>query len=161
MVSENVFLLHASLMGVLITFVYDLLRIFRRVIPHSSFFVSLEDLIFWIYCSVKVFLLMYHESDGTLRWFAVLGALGGMFLYKKLLSGLLVKYCSLMLGKLLGIIGKLLGVLMKPLRFLGKKAGAGAGRVTGRVKLLRNRIKRSIKLRLTIFMKVLRINLKT
>ena len=49
MASENEFLLHAFLMGIYITFVYDILRIFRRVIPHKDLMVSLEDLVFWIY----------------------------------------------------------------------------------------------------------------
>ena len=75
-------MLHAFLMGVFITFVYDILRIFRRVIPHAGFFVSLEDIVFWIYCGTEVFLLMYHEGDGSLRWFAIVGALAGMLLYK-------------------------------------------------------------------------------
>lgn len=160
MVSENVFLLHALLMGVFITFVYDLLRIFRRVIPHSLFFVSLEDLAFWIFCSVRVFLLLYYESDGTLRWFAILGALTGMLLYRKLFGALLVKYCSMALKKVLELFGKILKVLTKPLRILGKKAQNRAGKARGRVRLLKNRIKRAIKLRLTFFIKMLRINLK-
>ena len=67
MVDENVFLLHSLLMGIFITFVYDLLRIFRRVAPHGQFLVSLEDLAFWVYCGGEVFLLMYRESNGTLR----------------------------------------------------------------------------------------------
>ena len=37
MASEKEFLLHALLMGIFITFVYDLLRIFRRVVPHKAF----------------------------------------------------------------------------------------------------------------------------
>ena len=86
MADENQFLLYATLMGVYITFFYDILRIFRRVIPHANFMVSLEDIGFWIYCSIKVFMLMYYESDGTLRWFAVLGALLGMTVYRKLVS---------------------------------------------------------------------------
>lgn len=98
MANENTFLLHALLMGIFITFVYDGLRILRRVIPHNSFFVSLEDLGFWIYCGAEVFLLMYHESNGTLRWFAVMGALAGMLFYKKLISPFFVKYVSLLLG---------------------------------------------------------------
>ena len=82
MAGENEFLLHALLMGIFITFIYDLLRIFRRVIPHNGFFVSMEDLAFWIYCGGEVFLMMYHEGNGSLRWFAVLGALSGMVLQK-------------------------------------------------------------------------------
>lgn len=62
---ENVFLLHSFLLGVGITFLYDILRILRRVFAHSTSMVSLEDLAFWIYCAGKVFLLMFHEVTGT------------------------------------------------------------------------------------------------
>jgi len=160
MVSENEFLLHALFMGAFITFVYDLFRILRRAIPHGLFLISVEDLFFWVYCSVKVFLLLYHEGNGTLRWFAVFGALIGMFLYMKIFSGFLVKYGSLLLGKLLAILGKILGFLLKPIGFLGKKAGSTVGKAGSRMKRIRHRIKRAIKLRLTIFIKMLRINLK-
>ena len=160
MVSENEFLYHALLMGAYITFVYDILRILRRVIPHSALFVSLEDLLFWIYCGAEVFLMMYHESNGTLRWFAVLGAFAGMFLYKKLISGLLVKYTSLVLGKLLGAVGKILGFLLKPLGSLRRKMGRGAGKVRSRVHVLKKRLCRVVNLRLTFVKKMFRINLK-
>ena len=52
MASENEFLLQAFLTGIYITFVYDLLRIFRRVVPQGTFMVSLEDILFWIYCTI-------------------------------------------------------------------------------------------------------------
>ena len=104
MVNENRFLLYALIMGIFITFLYDILRILRRVIPHGSILTALEDIAFWIYCAGEVFLLMYHESDGRLRWFAVLGAMVGMFSYKKLFSGPFVKYVSLLLQKLLMLI---------------------------------------------------------
>ena len=54
MANENIFLFYALIMGIFITFVYDILRIFRRVLPHNSFWVSVEDLCFWIYCSAEV-----------------------------------------------------------------------------------------------------------
>ncbi len=154
-------MLHALLMGIFITFVYDLLRIFRRVIPHAAFFVSLEDIAFWIYCGAEVFLLMYHEGDGSLRWFAVMGAMAGMFLYKKLISELFVKYVSLALGKILEALGKIIKFLCRPFCFVGRKAGKTARRAGGRVHRLLHRIKRAIKKRLTIFLKLLKIGLKT
>lgn len=122
MASENVFLLYALLMGIFITFLYDILRILRRVIPHGDFMVSLEDILFWIYCAARVFLLMYHESDGNLRWFAVLGALAGMSTYRKLVSPFLVKYVSLGLKKVLQVLGKGLAFLLRPVRVLSKRA---------------------------------------
>lgn len=160
MESENIFLLHAFLMGAFITFVYDLLRILRRVIPHAAFFVSLEDISFWIYCGAEVFLLMYHESDGSLRWFAVMGAMAGMFLYKKLISGLFVKYVSLVLNKILEILGKILRFLCRPFGFMGRKAKKTVRRAGGRVHRLMHRIKCAVKNRLTVFLKLLKINLK-
>lgn len=102
--NENVFLLHAVLLGVEITFLYDILRILRRVFVHSGIMVSLEDIAFWIYCAGEVFLLMFRESNGNLRWFAVLGALTGMYLYHRTFSPLLVKYVSGLLNSILSPI---------------------------------------------------------
>ncbi len=138
MTTETGFMLHAFYMGIYITFVYDILRIFRRVIPHKDFMVSLEDMGFWIYCAVEVFLLMYHEGNGTLRWFAICGALGGMFLYLKLISPILVKYASLLLGKILEILLKILAFLLRPV-----------------LKVLRR-----LKKKLTFFRKVLKMDIK-
>lgn len=118
------FLLYALLMGIFITFLYDLLRIFRRVWPHRDFFVSLEDICFWIYCAGEVFLLLHHESNGTLRWFAVLGSMTGMLLYKKLVSPFFVKYVSLWLRIFLGYAGRGLRLLFSPVTWLLKLAGA-------------------------------------
>lgn len=160
MTNENEFLLHALLMGIFITFVYDIIRIFRRVVSHNSFFVSLEDLGFWIYCGGTVFLLMYHESNGELRWFAVMGAVGGMLFYGKLVSPFFVKYVSLILSRLLEIAGKALRWLLRPLGALLRKAGQGAKKAEGgTVRILRS-IGRRIKFRLTYFMKMLKIGLK-
>lgn len=161
MASENILLLHALLLGIFITFVYDLLRIFRRVVPHNGFFVALEDLAFWVYCGAEGYLLMYHESDGNLRWFAVLGAMTGMFLYKKLLSGLLVKYVSLALNKVLGVLGKIAGFLLKPFRLAGRKAGRGVRRTGGKIRRFLHHLKCAIKNRLTNFLKLLKISVRT
>lgn len=153
MTNENAFLLHALLLGIFITFVYDILRIFRRVLPHGDFLVSLEDFFFWIYCGGEVFLLMHRESNGTLRWFAVLGALVGMLLYRQLISPWFVKYVSLAFRKAMGFFGKILGKLFKPAAKACKKAGNG-------VRRLGRRVKRGIKNRLTSFLKMLKITLR-
>lgn len=160
MVSEGVFLLHSLLMGIFITFVYDLLRVFRRVVPHGSFLVSLEDLCFWVYCGTEVFLLMYYESNGTMRWFSVIGAMTGIFLYKKLVSPLFVKYVSLALSKALQALFRVLRWLCGPLRFLGKKAGRAWRRAGGGMRRRTGRLKRAIKNRLTRSVKMFRINMK-
>ena len=163
MVNENEFLLHAFIMGIYITFVYDTFRIFRRVVPHAQIWVSVEDIGFWIYCAAEVFLLMHHESNGTLRWFAVLGALTGILLYKKMLGEHFVKYTSLVIGKILGFIGKAYNIVTKPFRTVGSKAAAAAKKAKAGIFYKSRRIVRSLarilKKKLTYFLKVLKMNL--
>ncbi len=153
MANESTFLLHALLTGVLITFIYDGIRIFRRVIPHNSFFVSLEDLGFWIYCGGLVFLLMYHEGNGELRWFAVCGAIAGMLLYRKLFSALFVKYASLVLSFLLGGLGRILKLLLRPFQTAARHAAGSAHRIF-------RRLWKTVKTKLTYLLKTLKMGLK-
>lgn len=160
MVSESEFLLHSLLMGIFITFVYDLLRVFRRVVPHGSFLVSLEDLCFWIYCGAEVFLLMYRESNGSMRWFSVIGAMTGIFLYKKLISPPFVKYVSLALSKALRILFRMLQWLFSPLRFLGRKTGKAWRRAREGTHRRTRKFMRAVKNRLTLSLKMFRINMK-
>ncbi len=141
MAEESQFMLYALLMGAFITFVYDLLRVFRRVISHNGFWVSVEDLAFWGFCAVEVFLLMYHVSNGNLRWFAVLGALVGMVLYSKLIGRFLVKYLSLLLGKIFAVIAKGFQFLFRPVKKTAGFACGLAGKTTNQFfTFLKNRL---------------------
>jgi len=120
MTNENLFLIHSVMMGVYLTFVYDNVRIFRRIVPHNTLFISLEDVAYWIYLAVEVFLLMYHESNGLLRWFAVAGALAGIWVYKKLFGRFYVHYVSLLLKKIIQRIRRIFKIRLKSERKLLK-----------------------------------------
>lgn len=153
MSEENIFLLYAFASGIYITFIYDILRILRRVVPHKGLLVSLEDLVFWIFCAIHIFQLMHRESNGSLRWFAVMGALAGMLLYKKTVSGLFVKYVSLILCRVRDLLGRILGVCLRP----AAKAGRAAG---GVIRRLRKRIRTFCKNKLKSYRKLLTIRVK-
>ncbi|MCM1102325.1 MAG: spore cortex biosynthesis protein YabQ [Acetatifactor muris] len=162
MADENTFMLHALCTGIFITFIYDILRILRRVIPHGGWAVSLEDLLFWLYCAVRVFLLMYHESNGTLRWFAVLGALAGMLLYIKTVSPFLVKYVSMILQRVLRRSARIAGMVLRPfVRLAGRireKMMRAARRRAVRLYKKRELGRRIWKKKLTYLRKLLKIN---
>ena len=132
MASENEFLLLSFLTGIYVTFVYDLLRIFRRVVPQGELLVAIEDIAFWVYCAMKVFLLMYYESNGTLRWFAVLGALAGMFLYRKLVSPFFVTFVSHILCRIREAIHRILCFFMHPVKKFMHKISEKAERMIRR-----------------------------
>ncbi len=142
MSEENVFLLYAFASGIFITFVYDILRIWRRVVPHGVVLVSLEDLAFWAFCAIHIFGLMHRESNGSLRWFAVMGALAGMLLYKKTVSGIFVRYVSLVLQRMRDLLQRMLYLCLRPVGKAGHAAGSAAGRLVKRVLLFwKNRLK--------------------
>ena len=156
---EGVFMLHSFLLGVIITFIYDLFRIFRRIIPHGWFLLSLEDLVFWVLATAGIFYMLYYENNGMFRWFSVIGAGAGMFLYKKTLSTVLVNFASGAINKLIALIGKILWKLSAPVRFLWRRmkvlAGRGARRAAREARIRR----RQIKYRLTAWKKVIKMRL--
>lgn len=117
---ELAFLFSSVMMGVLITFVYDILRVFRRVVKHSGFFISFEDFWFWAGSFVCIFYLLYRENNGTLRWFVVLGAAVGMFVYKLTAGRFFVRGLSFVLGGALGYMKKILKTVFRPFRMLGR-----------------------------------------
>lgn len=155
MSEDSIFLLHAVLTGMFITIVYDGLIILRRVIAHKAWVESFEDLVFWIFCAIYVFMWLYREGDGTLRWFAVAGALTGMLLYKKTISHFFVKTAVWLLGWLLKILGKVFGVLFAPLRMMKR----GADRVHSNIRNRRRKMLANLKIRLKSYGKALKIKL--
>lgn len=130
-VEETLFLYHSVLLGIFVAAVYDIIRILRRVVRHNRFFISLEDIIYWIFCAFEVFYLLYKESSGVLRWFSILGIAFGMFLYLISISRFVVSLLSGAIKKCLHFIGKLLSILFLPFKKAGRKV-AGVSRRTGR-----------------------------
>ena len=139
MSKDTLFILQSVGVGAAITFLYDWLRTLRKVIPHRQFAVSLEDLFFWIFCAIQVFWWMYRVTNGGMRWFAVTGALVGMWLYKKLFSTIFVNGFSRILSCVLAILAKILGMLLKPLKWmLGRTRVAGSRLRKRKKKILGN-----------------------
>lgn len=77
-------LFHFFLLGIAITLVYDALRLLRFLIPHNYVVIAVEDLIFWIVTGFVVFDMFLRESNGSIRFFSIGGAVIGMLLKNKL-----------------------------------------------------------------------------
>ena len=97
------------LIGGALFLLYDIFRIFRRVVPHGNFWIGVEDFFYWLCCTAVVFVMLYRENDGMVRGFAFGGLLVGMACYYLLLSRLIV-HCQVWIWKkILGILGKVRG----------------------------------------------------
>lgn len=92
--------------GLSLMALYDGLRVFRILIPHGSWWTGFEDVVYWLYVGCSVFLLLFHQNDGILRWYAILGVLAGMLFYNLTVSRIFLgvlkkagKYFTMKKGK--------------------------------------------------------------
>ena len=69
------------LVGIFLAASYDVLRILRGLIPHGTLLINLEDLIYWIYVAVVIFVQLYDKNDGQLRGYVFGGLVAGMVIY--------------------------------------------------------------------------------
>ena len=60
---------------------YDILRLWRRLIHHNTFAVAVEDVLYWLVCGVLIFRMLYLENSGAVRGFAIVAVVLGMLLY--------------------------------------------------------------------------------
>lgn len=78
--------------GVLLAWVYDNIRVFRRIVRHKTvIFMSIEDIVYGIYAGISVFVMCFKVADGIIRGFIIMGIAVGAFLYFKFLSRLYIR----------------------------------------------------------------------
>ena len=70
--------LAAVVSGAIVRLVYQCIRCFRRIVSHTLAAIGAEDLIFWLGSAVYMFVQIYHTSDGSVRWYFVLGIVLGV-----------------------------------------------------------------------------------
>ena len=153
-IMEVNFFINSLLIGVVITFAYDWLLILRKCVRHNIALISLEDIIFWIACALGVFYMLYRENNGILRWFAVLAATIGMWVYKKLVSAIFVNIMAAIIIKtvkffvkpILFICRKILRLLRKILVYLEIKALFILKKIKKVVKIVKKKLTRQVKL---------------
>lgn len=135
-------LLMSLFMGLILIFVYDLLRIIRRIIPHGKWWIAIEDILFWLGCAVAVFAMLFRVNDGYVRGFSIGGVVIGMLFYNFLLSRFVID------GSLL-VLEKVLYVLFRPIVFfmkIFKKPALAIKKMLKNVlRFLKKRLKKIIK----------------
>ncbi len=97
--------------GVFFGIYYDIFRTLRLTIPHHSFFVLLEDVIFLMTYGIFLSSFASAEARGELRGYYVLGGIIGFTLYYITVG----KFVMGFIGKLMKLIKGTLHILLKPL----------------------------------------------
>lgn len=133
--SELLFFGISLFTGILILFGYDLLRAFRRVFLHSSFWLAVEDFLYWSIAGIVSFGVIFVKNSGALRGFSLMAILLGMALYYKSVSRYILKGVSWVLQLITSAVRWIFHILLFPFFFLSKKMRKIAQ------KTLKNRIK--------------------
>lgn len=102
------------LLGAVLAFIYDGVRVFRLLFHHFDWVVDLEDLIYWVFTGWLVFRTLFYFNRGALRGYAFLGLFLGVLLYVLTISRLFL----FLVGKLLPYWDKGKIYLAKPFVFL-------------------------------------------
>lgn len=98
------------LLGMVVTLVYDGIRLLRLFITHRNWVIDLEDLLFWLFTAWIVFRTLFVYNRGALRGYAFVGMFLGVLLYAFTLSRLLLHLAE----KIVPYWNKGKGILKKP-----------------------------------------------
>ncbi len=95
-------------------FLYDFLKISRRLFPCPDFLVNLEDIVFSAFSAVLVFYVTYLKNNGEIRWQTAVGLLLGITLYVFIVKDRWVKIGCVILRFFARIFEKILKIILKP-----------------------------------------------
>lgn len=98
--------------GFLFALAYDLIRLFRRVIPHTELHTAAEDILFWLFGAVIFELLIFWLNSGQIRAFMFLGVFIGAMIYLTVISAFFLKLSTLVIEYTF----KIIYLLLYPLR---------------------------------------------
>lgn len=78
----------AVLSGAVLRAVYRGIGCVREWIPHRAAVIELEDLLYWLAAALYLFVQIYHTSNGSIRWYFILGVVVGAvfasFLFRRM-----------------------------------------------------------------------------
>lgn len=79
---QVLFVLASLCNGMLLMTGYDVVRLFRWLIPRGGLWLWLEDILYWSLAAVPTFYLFFSFNEGIIRWYGLLGILAGAILYE-------------------------------------------------------------------------------
>jgi len=114
---ECLIFLYSIILGAVLGVVFDVFRVIRAVIPHNSFFVAFEDIIFMLIWTFSLVIFSVELSGGNIRFFCFVGTLLGFTIYffsaGKIVITFIRSVSSLIRRLLNAIFGRIYGFLRR------------------------------------------------
>lgn len=117
---EAAFFLASLAAGGIAAFVFDLLRISRRLKTPSNALVNLEDVLFLVFAAAILFSAAYLKNSGEIRWQGFIGFGLGAGSYALVVKNRFLNLGTALTKGLFRIIGKILWLLAFPLRLMAR-----------------------------------------
>ena len=114
---ECLIFLYSIILGAVLGVVFDVFRVIRAVIPHNSFFVAFEDIIFMLIWTFSLVIFSVELSGGNIRFFCFVGSFLGFIIYffsvGKIVITFIRSVSSLIRRLLNAIFGRIYGFLRR------------------------------------------------
>lgn len=115
---QALFFLYSVLLGGGIGVVYDLFRTLRILVPHTSFFVVLEDILFLFVWAVILIVFSVEVCRGEVRIYYLIGNVLGFGLYLFTIGKVVVKVMRILAKAVYAVLKFLYMILVKPVLWL-------------------------------------------
>ncbi len=102
--------------GILMSFIFDIFRAFRKTFNIKDIIIYLQDIIFWIISGFIILYSVYTFSNGELRLYMLLGIILGSIIYLLLISKYFIKYFGFCLTKIKNILDKIIYIIFFPFK---------------------------------------------
>jgi spore cortex biosynthesis protein YabQ len=104
--------------GALTGVLYDVIRLFRRLIRHSHIISNIEDGLYWAMVSIIMFYFMLNQNYGEVRLFSIIGFFMGMGLYFLTISGFVLLILTKVAKFIKNVLTAAFKILIFPIKIL-------------------------------------------
>lgn len=111
-------LLYSLLAGIITGVLFDIYRIIRGFKIPNKIIGFMEDILFWVLASLLIFTFLYIKTGAFFNMYVYIFISIGMYLYFKILSGILLKIENNVLNNTFRIIRILFNMLIYPFKLV-------------------------------------------
>lgn len=115
---ETGFFLASITTGFVAAFLYDILRVSRRILGPGDVVVTIEDILFIASLAFIVFYAAYKKNNGEIRWHGFIGNALGIGLYAFIIRNRFLNLSTFLIKWLIKITEKILRFLFLPIRLI-------------------------------------------
>lgn len=116
--SQAILFITSVEIGVLMGVLFDLIRIFRKLLKHPNFLVQVEDMLYWIACGLMGFYRLYVCNYAEIRPYIFVGIVLGAVFYFATFSIIFMKIATAVINYIKFLVSKLIKWIIVPIKFM-------------------------------------------